>query len=148
MSVEHVRPIEGDRADPDLLALASAAELAEAEPADRLAVLCAAVARLADAEWAAVVRDGVVDVLARTAAGARRGCSRSSPAASTSRDAQRRPQRSGLGPPADDRASSVAAGRSDRTVRERERHRVSHSLGAGFADALGAAQAARCCPAA
>ncbi len=60
VSVEHVRPIEGDRIDPDLAALASGAELAEAEPADRLGVLCAAVARVADAEWATVIRVGVV----------------------------------------------------------------------------------------
>ena len=70
VSVEHVRPIEGDRVDPDLMALASGAELAEADPADRLAVLCAAVARVADAEWAAVIRDGVVVHSSRTAAGA------------------------------------------------------------------------------
>lgn len=132
VSVEHVRPIEGDRIDPDLAALASGAELAEAEPADRLALLCAAVARVADAAWATVIRDGVVLH------------SRGQPpevpwllafldGSQHLRDANGAPTdliwahlpRSGV---------SVAAGRSDRTVRERERTRV--ALLARVADAL------------
>ena len=133
VSVEHVRPIEGDRVDPDLAALASGAELAEAEPADRLAVLCAAVARVADAEWAAVIRDGVVvhssgqppelpwllHVPRRKPAPPRRGTSAPSDLVWA------RLPRSGV---------SVAAGRSDRTVRERERTHV--ALLARVADAL------------
>jgi hypothetical protein len=132
VSVEHVRPIEGDRIDPDLAALASGAELAEAEPADRLAVLCAAVARVADAEWATVIRGGVVlhsfgqppelPWLLAFLDGSQH-----------LRDANGAPSdlvwahlpRSGV---------SVAAGRSDRTVRERERTRV--ALLARVADAL------------
>jgi hypothetical protein len=132
VSVEHVRPIEGDRVDPDLMALASGAELAEADPADRLAVLCAAVARVADAEWAAVVRDGRVvhsfgeppelPWLLAFLDGSQH-----------LRDANGAPSdllwahlpRSGV---------VVAAGRSDRTVRERERTRV--ALLARVADAL------------
>jgi hypothetical protein len=132
VSVEHVRPIDGDRIDPDLAALASGAELAEAEPADRLAVLCAAVARVADAEWATVIRDGVVlhssgqppelPWLLAFLTGSQH-----------LRDANGAPSdlvwahlpRSGV---------SVAAGRSDRTVRERERTRV--ALLARVADAL------------
>jgi hypothetical protein len=132
VSVEHVRPIDGDRIDPDLAALAAGAELAESEPADRLAVLCTAVARVADAEWATVIRDGVVLH------------SRGQPpelpwllafldGSQHLRDANGAPSdlvwahlpRSGV---------SVAAGRSDRTVRERERTRV--ALLARVADAL------------
>jgi hypothetical protein len=132
VSVEHVRPIEGDRVDPDLMALASGAEIAEADPDDRLAVLCAAVARVADAEWAAVIRDGrVVHSSGRPPElpwllafldGSQH-----------LRDANGAPSdmvwahlpRSGV---------AVAAGRSDRTVRERERTRV--ALLARVADAL------------
>jgi hypothetical protein len=132
VSVEHVRPIEGDRVDPDLVALASGAEIAEAEPPARLAVLCAAVARVADAEWAAVIRDGVVvhshghppelPWLLAFLDGSQH-----------LRDANGAPSdlvwahlpRSGV---------AVAAGRSERTVRERERTRV--ALLARVADAL------------
>jgi len=132
VSVEHVRPIEGDRVDPDLMALASGAEIAEADPVDRLAVLCAAIARVADAEWAAVIRDGRVMhsfgqppelpwMLAFL------------DGSQHLRDANGAPSdmvwahlsRSGV---------AVAAGRSDRTVRERERTRV--ALLARVADAL------------
>jgi hypothetical protein len=132
VSVEHVRPIEGDRVDPDLVALASGAELAEAAPTDRLAVLCAAVARVADAEWAVVIRDGVVVE------------SRGQPpelpwllafldGSQHLRDAHSAPgdlvwahlKRSGV---------AVAAGRSERPVHERERTRV--ALLARVADAL------------
>lgn len=60
VSVEHVRPIDGDRIDPDLVALTVAAELGEADPADRIDVVCNGLARVADADWAAVVRDGRV----------------------------------------------------------------------------------------
>ncbi|MGH9132354.1 MAG: hypothetical protein ACRDZZ_00340 [Ilumatobacteraceae bacterium] len=60
VSVEHVRPIEGDRIDPDLVALAVGAEIAEAEASDRLEVLCSGLVRVADAEWAVVIRDGHV----------------------------------------------------------------------------------------
>ncbi len=119
VSVEHVRPIDGDRVDPDLLALASGAEIAEADPADRLAVLCAAVARVADAEWAVVIRDKRVvhsfgeppelPWLLAFLDGSQH-----------LRDANGAPSdlvwahlpRSGV---------AVAAGRSERTVRERER---------------------------
>ena len=55
VSVEHVRPIEGDRLDPDVIALTVGAELAEAPAVDRLAVLCDGITRIADAEWSVVV---------------------------------------------------------------------------------------------
>jgi hypothetical protein len=56
VSVEHVREIDGDRIDPDLAALAAGVDLAEATSPARLSVLCASVARVADAEWATVLR--------------------------------------------------------------------------------------------
>ena len=40
VSVEDVRTVELDRADPNLAALAAGAAMAEAEPAERLDVLC------------------------------------------------------------------------------------------------------------
>jgi hypothetical protein len=132
VSVEHVRPIEGDRVDPDLMALASSAELAEADPADRLAVLCAAVARVADAEWATVIRDGVV-VHSHGQPPELKWLLAFLDGSQHLRDAN--------GAPSDlvwthlpRSRVSVAAGRSDRTVRERERTRV--ALLARVADAL------------
>ena len=132
VSVEHVRPIEGDRVDPDLMALASGAELAEADAADRLAVLCAAVARVADAEWATVIRDGVV-VHSHGQPPELRWLLAFLDGSQHLRESN--------GPPSDlvwahlpRSGVSVAAGRSDRTVRERERTRV--ALLARLADAL------------
>ncbi len=56
VSVEEVRIVEADRIDPNLSALAAGAAMAEAPMAERLDVLCRAVQRLAEAEWAAVLR--------------------------------------------------------------------------------------------
>lgn len=58
VSVEHVRPAVGDHSDGGLLALSLAADLAETEPGERVAVLIDAVARLTEADWVLVVRDG------------------------------------------------------------------------------------------
>ena len=63
VSVEHVRPIDGQHVDGGLLALSLAAEVGEAPHAERLERLGDAVARLTEAAWVLVVRDG--DVLAR-----------------------------------------------------------------------------------
>ena len=60
IAVEHVRPIDGERVDPDLAALEVGAQIVETEPEGRLAVLCAGVASVTDAEWAVVIRDGAV----------------------------------------------------------------------------------------
>ncbi|CAN5485255.1 hypothetical protein BH23ACT3_BH23ACT3_05770 [soil metagenome] len=136
VSVEHVRPIEGDRVDPDLTALAVGAELAEAEPADRPAVLCSGTARVSDASWSVVARDGAImekqgdpPDLAWTLA----FLDGSQHLSATLPGDQRVPSdlvwahlmRSGI---------SVAAGRSDRPVHERERVRV--ALLGRLADAL------------
>lgn len=56
VSVEDVRTVEVDRVDPNLAALAAAAAMAEATPDERIEVLCRAVHRLVDADWAAVLR--------------------------------------------------------------------------------------------
>ncbi len=132
VSVEHVRRIDGDRIDPDLAALAFGAEIAEADPADRLALLCTGVARVADAQWAVVIRDGAVvhsygqpPELAWLLAFL---------------DGSQH-LRDGNGAPSDlvwahltRSGVAVAAGRSERPVHERERTRV--SLVARVADAL------------
>jgi hypothetical protein len=136
VSVEHVRPIDGDRVDPDLTALAVGAELAEAAPADRPAVLCRGTAQVSDASWAVVVRDGtIVEQQGEPPDPAWTrafldGCQHLTP---VSAGDQRVPsdlvwarlERSGI---------SVAAGRSDRPVHERERVRV--ALLGRLADAL------------
>ena len=56
VSVEDVRVVEADRIDPNLAALAAGAAMAEAEPDERLDVLCQTVQRLIEADWAVVLR--------------------------------------------------------------------------------------------
>lgn len=51
VSVEHVRSVEGEFADPDLAALAEVASQAETAPDDRPDHLVAAVSRLTGADW-------------------------------------------------------------------------------------------------
>jgi hypothetical protein len=63
VSVEDVRSVEIDRADPNLAALAAGAAMAEAEPCDRLDVLCSAVQGLVEADWTVILRDQ--DVIAQ-----------------------------------------------------------------------------------
>lgn len=58
VSVEHVRPVLGDHSEGGLLALALAAELAEAPPDRRVEVLVSGVTRLTEADWVVVARDG------------------------------------------------------------------------------------------
>ena len=60
VSVEHVRPTDGDHTDGGLLAMALAAELAESEPADRIQTLVGCVDRLVSASWVVVARSGEV----------------------------------------------------------------------------------------
>jgi hypothetical protein len=56
VSVEDVRIVEEDRIDPNLAALAAGAAMAEAEPDQRLDVLCRAAQRLVEADWTVVLR--------------------------------------------------------------------------------------------
>lgn len=60
VSVEHVRPVVGDHSDGGLLALALAAELAEAEAGERVGTLVDGVARITEADWVLVASDGAV----------------------------------------------------------------------------------------
>lgn len=59
VSVEDVRAIEGNHSDGGLLALSIVAEVAEADPTERIAALVQGAQRLTEADWAVVVRDGV-----------------------------------------------------------------------------------------
>ncbi len=126
VSVEHVRPIEGDRADPDLTALAVGAELAEADRSDRPGVLCDGLERVTDASWAVVLRDGEIveqrgeppDLawLRAFLAGSRHlGPGATGDQGAPSDIVWTHLARSGL---------SAATGRHDRPVHERERQRV------------------------
>jgi hypothetical protein len=60
VSVETVRVVEPDRVDPNLSALAVGAAMAEAGIGERLDVLAHGVHRLIDADWAVVLRDAEV----------------------------------------------------------------------------------------
>ena len=64
VSVEHVRPADGDLGDGGMLGLALAAELAECVRSDRVDTLVAGVMRLTEASWAMVARGA--DVVAST----------------------------------------------------------------------------------
>ncbi|MGA9279258.1 hypothetical protein [Ilumatobacter sp.] len=63
VAVEDVRTVDIDRADPNLAALAAGAAMAESEPDGRLDVLCRAVGRLLEADWSVVLRGA--DVIAQ-----------------------------------------------------------------------------------
>jgi hypothetical protein len=55
VSVEHVRPIADDRTDPNLNALQLGAALAQCPAADQLETLCRGIAAVADASWSVVL---------------------------------------------------------------------------------------------
>lgn len=63
VSVEDVRTVELDRADPNLAALAAGAAMAESDPDERIGVLCSSVTRLMEADWSVVLSG--VDVIAQ-----------------------------------------------------------------------------------
>lgn len=137
VSVEHVRPLDGDRKDPDLLALSVGAHLAEAAHEDRLALLCDGLIRVADADWAVVVDDDGPRAAVGSAPdeswllaflhGSRHLDDRAVDVTghAPSDLVWARLPRAGL---------AVAAGRADRPVHDRERLRV--ALLARLADAL------------
>ena len=61
VSVEHVRPIHGEYTDGGLLALALAADVAEADRADRIDRFVRCAARLTESQWALLANDdGVI----------------------------------------------------------------------------------------
>jgi hypothetical protein len=133
VSVEDVRVVEADRADPNLAALASAAAIAEAQPAERIDLLCRAVLRLMEADWAVVI--GGAGMIARVGTSPDIEWLAAFIAGSGHLDAS------------DDSVPSdlvwahlltanltVAAGRRERPIHERERIRV--ALLARLADAL------------
>ena len=58
VSVEHVRPIDGERTEPGLAALSMAAGVAEAPAAERLRFLIEGLVRCAEVDWAVACRAG------------------------------------------------------------------------------------------
>ena len=133
VSVEDVRTVDLDRVDPNLAALAAGAAMAEAAPEERLDVLCAAVQRLVEADWTVVLHGQ--DVIAQVGESPQVGWLMAFLAGSEHLNEvdEALPGdlvwghllTSGL---------TVAAGRADRVIHERERVRV--SLLARLADAL------------
>ena len=133
VSVEDVRSVEIDRVDPNLAALSAGAAMAEADPNERLDVLCGAVQGLVEADWAVILRDR--DVISQVGESPQVSWLTAFLAGSEHLSAvdEALPGdlvwghlvTSGL---------TVAAGRADRVIHERERVRV--SLLARLADAL------------
>jgi len=133
VSVEDVRVVDPDRSDSNLAALAAAAAMTEAEVDDRLDVLCRAVQRIVEADWTVVLRGR--DVIAQVG---------DSPevewlTAFLSGSEHLSDMDDSL--PGDlvwghllSSGLTVAAGRKDRAIHERERVRV--NLLARLADAL------------
>ena len=58
VSVESTRIVDDDRMDANLSALALGAAIAECPSSERLEVLCSGIRRFAEADWVAVLRDG------------------------------------------------------------------------------------------
>lgn len=133
VSVEHVRPLDGDRVDPDLSALAVAVELASAEAHDRLQVLCDGVLKVSDAVWAAVI--GGAGLIC--AAGDRPDEGWLTAFVDGTRhldDAAQQIAGDVVWARLERTGATIAAGRSDRPVHDRERSRVLYL--AQLADAL------------
>ena len=133
VSVEDIRTVDADRTDPNLVALAAGAALAEAAREERLDILCASVERVVEADWVVVVRGE--DVLARRGTAPELGWLHAFLAGSGHLDELDDALPSDLvwgHLPAS--ATTVAAGRTARPIHERERVRV--SLLARLADAL------------
>ena len=60
VSVEDIRVVDEDRVDPNLAALAAAAAIAEAADDERIDALCHSIARIVEADWAVVLRSGCI----------------------------------------------------------------------------------------
>jgi hypothetical protein len=133
VSVEDIRIVDVDRADPNMAALAVAAAVAESPVSERLDVLCGGVQRIMEADWTVVLRDE--EVIAGLGVAPDVGWLTAFLAGSGHLDAldETLPNdvvwghmlASGL---------TVASGRRDRAIHERERIRV--SLLCRLADAL------------
>jgi hypothetical protein len=133
VSVEDIRIVDDDRVDPNLAALAAGAALAESPVAERLDLLCASVARVIEADWVVTLRGeepigriGEAPDIAwlrafLTGAGHLEGVDDAAPSDLVWANLI------GTG-------LTIAAGRSERPIHERERVRV--SLFARLADAL------------
>lgn len=133
VSVEHVRPLDGDRVDPDLSALAVAVELARAGANERLQVLCDGVLKVSDAVWAAVIGSGALICAA--------GDRPDEAWLTAFVDGTRHLDTAALQVAGDvvwarleRTGATIAAGRTDRPVHDRERSRVLYL--AQLADAL------------
>jgi hypothetical protein len=133
VSVEDIRVVDADRTDPNLAALAAGAALAECPPGERLDVLCAGVERIIDADWVAVLSGE--EMVARRGAAPDLGWLRAFLAGSGHLDELDEALPSDLvWGHLTVNQMTVAAGRGDRPIHERERVRI--SLLARLADAL------------
>ncbi len=132
VSVEHVRVIDESRVEPDLAVLVLGAEVAEADPEDRIDALVHGVREQTDASWVAVVSDDEVILESGDVPGRdwllafRRG------SVHLAHDDDDRESTTRSWRPSDliwthlpGSELSIIAGRSDRPVHERERIRVS-----------------------
>ena len=133
VSVEDVRPVELDRADPNLAALAAGAAMAEADPSARLDVLCSAVQDLVAADWVIVLRDQHVITQVGESPQLSRLTAFHLGSEHLSAVDEALPDDLVWGHLVS-KGLTVAAGRVDRVIHERERVRV--SLLARLADAL------------
>jgi len=132
VSVESIRPVDAERADPSLLALSVGTELARASAGDQLQVLCHGVHRVVEADWTVVIRaERIVESLGEhpdrawlLAYGAGSGHLDTLDAGPTDL----------VWAHLADASLAVAAGRADRPIHDRERVRM--SLLAQLADAI------------
>jgi len=132
VAVEDVRTVDLDRADPSLAALAAASMVAEAAPSERVDAFGRAVHRLIDADWAVVLRGG--EVIAAAGEPPDVGWLTAFLAGSDHLTGADEVLGDIVLANLVSAQLTVAAGRSGRTIHERERIRV--SLLARLADAL------------
>ncbi len=133
VSVENIRRIDDDRADPSLAALEIAASLVESPAGARLDRLCAGLGDLVEAAWVVALRDGVV--VSRVGTPPDLAWLQAFLAGSGHLDGRNDGGPSDLvwaSLPAT--GTTVVAGREDRPIHERERERV--ALLGRLADAL------------